>query len=311
MAVDESRPEPKKPWRNERTKPKRDFGPIGRLSKKERKFYNTVCNNLTSLLRSNAPRLGMHMRQDGYVSANEILDHLRSDRLHGRAGFVISKGKTKESPDGRNLTLSMEYLIRVSQTAGFRRRTRRFHVIEEGGEHLIRANYGHSATCGLDPRNIRTPIDDPSKARNVIYSGKRSDLKQLFGPGGGLSPNDGNLIRCATCAATSGPRDSGHPQQSGMNAVAITEEGAEIMVWVDVPKALADKVRIYINAFNEVLVEPSRDGLLPLEYVRKVVLLREPAAGLSAEDWSWTPDEEEAPGQSLARTMAQWRTESL
>lgn len=188
---------------------------------------------LTRVLRHMASELRLDMRSDGYVRVRDLL------RLSLQTfAQVPLKSHTVEEV--------REAVRRDSK--------QRFSLLEEDGELLIRANQGHTLTT-VTSESLLKPILSADEVSVCVHGTYRKNIDSILQSGlkrmarlhvhfsSGL-PSDGEVI-------------------SGMR------RSANILIYLDVSKALNDGMKLYISD-NKVILTEGFDGVVPVKYFEKI-----------------------------------------
>lgn len=127
--------------------------------------------------------------------------------------------------------------------------------------YLIRANQGHS--IALSSASLLTPLTlaagnvPPTVVHGTYYAFYPAILQA-----GGLKPMSRNHIHCST----------GLPEDTGSNVVSGMRNDAELLIYIDVARSLADgQTKWWISDNGVVLTEGDAEGLVRPEYWKRVV----------------------------------------
>ncbi|KAM0915036.1 hypothetical protein ACQ4PT_011078 [Festuca glaucescens] len=188
---------------------------------------------LTRVLRHMASELRLDMRSDGYVRVRDLL------RLNLQTfARVPLKSHTVDE----------------IREAVRRDNKQRFSLLEEDGELLIRANQGHTVTT-VTSESLLKPIVSADEVSVCVHGTYRKNLDSILQSGlkrmarlhvhfsSGL-PSDGEVI-------------------SGMR------RSANILIYLDVNKAMQDGMKLYISD-NKVILTEGFDGVIPVKYFEKI-----------------------------------------
>ncbi|XP_051197822.1 uncharacterized protein [Lolium perenne] len=188
---------------------------------------------LTRVLRHMASELRLDMRSDGYVRVRDLL--------------------------GLNLQTFARVPLKAHTVDEIREAVRRdnkqrFSLLEEDGELLIRANQGHTVTT-VTSESLLKPIVSADEVSVCVHGTYRKNLDSILQSGlkrmarlhvhfsSGL-PSDGEVI-------------------SGMR------RSANILIYLDVNKAMQDGMKLYISD-NKVILTEGFDGVVPVKYFEKI-----------------------------------------
>ncbi|KAM0850481.1 hypothetical protein ACQ4PT_053059 [Festuca glaucescens] len=188
---------------------------------------------LTRVLRHMASELRLDMRSDGYVRVRDLL------RLNLQ---TFAKVPLKS------------HTVDEIREAVRRDNKQRFSLLEEDGELLIRANQGHTVTT-VTSESLLKPIVSADEVSVCVHGTYRKNLDSILQSGlkrmarlhvhfsSGL-PSDGEVI-------------------SGMR------RSANILIYLDVKKAMQDGMKLYISD-NKVVLTEGFDGVVPVKYFEKI-----------------------------------------
>jgi len=130
----------------------------------------------------------------------------------------------------------------------------RFKMIREGGEWLLRANQGHSMP-GIDANQIFDPIQ-PGELSTCIHGTYRKFWSSILQ--NGLNKMNRLHIHFTPSEVVTSDARSGFRQN------------CDILIYLDVEKALADGIKLFRSA-NNVILSPGINGIIPAKYFLKVV----------------------------------------
>ncbi|KAG0698236.1 KptA family-domain-containing protein [Suillus ampliporus] len=190
--------------------------------------------SLSWLLRHGAKNAGLDMREDGYAKVSDVLSN---------AMF-------------RDLNFSqLQEIVRQDQK-------QRFHLLSEprtpdspSDIWWIRANQGHSLkTVTLDMQPIKSALDVPMAVHGTTLSAWEFIVTQ------GLSKMNRNHIHLA----------QGIP---GDNVMSGMRNSSQILIFVDVQKALDAGILFYLSA-NGVVLTDGDEGFLSPTYFQRVELAK-------------------------------------
>ncbi|KAL6861563.1 hypothetical protein ACP4OV_017263 [Aristida adscensionis] len=188
---------------------------------------------LTRVLRHMAAELGLEMRADGFVRVRDLL------RLNLQ---TFAKVPLKS------------HTVDEIREAVRRDNKQRFSLLEEDGELLIRANQGHTVAT-VTSESLLKPILSADEVSVCVHGTYRKNLDSILQSGlkrmarlhvhfsNGL-PSDGEVI-------------------SGMR------QNVNILIHLDVRKALQDGMKLYISD-NKVILTEGFDGVVPVKYFEKI-----------------------------------------
>ncbi|CAN6183183.1 unnamed protein product [Urochloa humidicola] len=188
---------------------------------------------MSRVLRHMAAGLGLKMRTDGYVRVSDLLK--------------LNLWTYAEVPLKSHTVDEIREAVR-------RDSKQRFSLLEEDGELLIRANQGHTVTT-VTSESLLKPILSADEVSVCVHGTFRKRLGSILQSGlnrmerlhvhfsSGL-PSDGEVI-------------------SGMR------KNVNILIHLDVRKALNDGMKLYISGNNVILTE-GFGGVVPVKYFEKI-----------------------------------------
>ncbi|CAN6211393.1 unnamed protein product [Urochloa humidicola] len=188
---------------------------------------------MSRVLRHMAAGLGLEMRTDGYVRVSDLL--------------TLNLCTYAEVPLKSHTVDEIREAVRRDSKL-------RFSLLEEDGELLIRANQGHTVTT-ITSDSLLKPILSADEVSVCVHGTFRKRLGSILQSGlnrmerlhvhfsNGL-PSDGEVI-------------------SGMR------KNVNILIHLDVRKALHDGMKLYISGNNVILTE-GFDGVVPVKYFEKI-----------------------------------------
>ncbi|KAL5863681.1 hypothetical protein ACOSQ3_001195 [Xanthoceras sorbifolium] len=188
---------------------------------------------LTRILRHMASELNLNMRSDGYVKVQDLL------KLNLKT-FA-------------NIPLRSHTVDEIREAVR-RDNKQRFSLVEDNEELLIRANQGHTITA-VETESLLKPILSAEEVTVCVHGTYKKYLESILESGlkrmkrlhvhfsRGL-PTDGEVI-------------------SGMR------RDVNILIFLDVRKALEDGMKLYISE-NKVILTEGFDGTVPVKYFEKI-----------------------------------------
>lgn len=187
---------------------------------------------MTKILRHEAEKLKLSMRGDGYVPVNELLK-LKVKTFTGLPLCSHNVADVKEAVKNDN--------------------KQRLSLLEENGQLLIRANQGHSIKV-VDSEKLLKPILSADEVPVCVHGTYRRNLESIQRTG--LK----RMRRVHIHFATGLPHDG---VISGMRS------NCEIMIFLDVHKALKDGMKLYLSE-NNVLLTEGLNGIVSPSYFAKI-----------------------------------------
>lgn len=138
----------------------------------------------------------------------------------------------------------------------------RFSIITREGKEYIRANQGHTIDVpDLELKRIKS-VEDIPKPEHMhearVVHGTYIKAWKLIRKGG-LSRMERNHIHFAI----------GTPGET--HVISGMRSSAQVLIYIDMAKALADGLEFFISANNVVLSPGNREGAIPPEYFRAVL----------------------------------------
>ncbi|TKW19488.1 hypothetical protein SEVIR_4G023200v4 [Setaria viridis] len=188
---------------------------------------------MSRVLRHMAVELGLDMRTDGYVRVSDLLSlNLRTYAEVPLKNHTVDEVREAVRRDNKQ----------------------RFSLLEEDGELLIRANQGHTVTT-VTSESLLTPILSADEVSVCVHGTYRTKLSSILQSG---------LKRMARLHVhfSSGLPSSGEVI-SGMRS------NINILIHLDVKKALNDGMKLYISE-NKVILTEGFDGVIPVKYFEKI-----------------------------------------
>ncbi|XP_071931384.1 uncharacterized protein [Coffea arabica] len=188
---------------------------------------------LTRVLRHMASELNLNMRNDGFVKVDDLLK--------------LSLKTFANDPLRSHTVDEVREAVR-------RDNKQRFSLVEENGELWIRANQGHTITT-VETESLLKPILSADEVPVCVHGTYKRNLESILEQGlkrmkrvhvhfsCGL-PTDGEVI-------------------SGMR------RGVNILIFLDVRKALEEGMKLYISD-NKVILTEGFEGVVPAKYFQKI-----------------------------------------
>ncbi|XP_062233673.1 uncharacterized protein LOC133930913 isoform X1 [Phragmites australis] len=188
---------------------------------------------LTRVLRHMAAELGLNMRTDGYVRVGDLL------RLNLQ---TFAKVPLKS------------HTVDEIREAVRRDNKQRFSLLEEDGELLIRANQGHTVTT-VTSESLLKPILSADEVSVCVHGTYRKNLDSILQSG----------LKCM--ARLHVHFSSGLPSDG--EVISGIRQNVNILIHLDVSKALQDGMKLYISD-NRVILTEGFDGVVPVKYFEKI-----------------------------------------
>ncbi|EMS49702.1 Putative tRNA 2'-phosphotransferase [Triticum urartu] len=187
----------------------------------------------TRVLRHMAPELRLNMRSDGYVRVRDLL------RLNLETFAKVPLNS---------------HTVDEIREAVRRDNKQRFGLLEEDGELLIRANQGHTVTT-VTSESLLKPILSADEVSVCVHGTYRKNVDSILKYG---------LKRMARLHVHF---SSGLPSDGGV--ISGMRSGANILIYLNVRKALQDGMKLYISD-NKVILTEGFDGVVPVKYFEKI-----------------------------------------
>nr|BAJ85177.1 predicted protein [Hordeum vulgare subsp. vulgare]BAJ88891.1 predicted protein [Hordeum vulgare subsp. vulgare] len=188
---------------------------------------------LTRVLRHMAPELRLDMRSDGYVRVRDLL------RLNLQTFAKVPLNS---------------HTVDEIREAVRRDNKQRFGLLEEDGELLIRANQGHTVTT-VTSESLLKPILSADEISVCVHGTYRKNVDSILKYG---------LKRMARLHVHF---SSGLPSDGGV--ISGMRTSANILIYLNVRKALQDGMKLYISE-NKVILTEGFDGVIPVKYFEKI-----------------------------------------
>ncbi|KAK9143367.1 hypothetical protein Syun_012767 [Stephania yunnanensis] len=188
---------------------------------------------LTRILRHMAVELSLDMRSDGYVRVQDLLKlDLRTFANIPLRSHTIDDVREAVRKDNKQ----------------------RFGLLEENGELLIRANQGHTLTT-VETESLLKPINSVEEVPVCVHGTYKKNLDSILQSG---------LKRMKRLHVHFG---SGLP--SDETIISGMRRDVNILIFLDVRKALEEGMKLYISD-NKVILTEGFDGVVPVEYFEKI-----------------------------------------
>ncbi|KAJ2917137.1 hypothetical protein MD484_g3283, partial [Candolleomyces efflorescens] len=218
-----------------------------------------VSKTITWLLRHGAANEGLGIREDGYVRVDELLSHpkLKGLGLNIEKVQAVVAADEKKRYDLRFEDASAEGSTSAAADSALDATTGATQASgqeEQQGLWWIKANQGHSMkTVKLELKSILSLDDIPSRIalHGTTEVAWRSIEKQ------GLSKMKRNHIHLAQGV-------------SKENAISGLRKSAQILIFIDIPKALDAGIQFFLSDNGVVLTEGDASGFLKSEFFSRV-----------------------------------------
>ncbi|CAE7204775.1 unnamed protein product [Symbiodinium sp. CCMP2592] len=179
------------------------------------------------------------VREDGYIPVTELLRH---PRLRQAGATLTDIQEAVHANDKQRFQLSW-------QGRG------------HGRELLIRATQGHSQQQVQDDL-LLTRITAPHEVPLAVHGTYFRHYSSIYHQGLRAGGDRGQRARKHVHFAMALPRDQ-HRATSGMR------KDVEILLYLDIPRALRDNMRLYVST-NSVVLSEGFSGCIPIDYIMKV-----------------------------------------
>ncbi|KAI3918277.1 hypothetical protein MKX01_041597 [Papaver californicum] len=188
---------------------------------------------LSRVLRHMAVELNLDMRSDGYVKVNDLL------KLNLKT-FA-------------NIPLKSHTIDDIREAV--RRDNKQRHgLLEENGELLIRANQGHSIKT-VESESLLKPILSAEEAPVCVHGTYKRNLESILKSG--LKRMERLHVHFSSGMPTDGEVVSG------------MRRDVNILIFLDVGKALKEGMKLYISE-NKVILTEGFNGIVPVKYIMKI-----------------------------------------
>ncbi|KAF9617810.1 hypothetical protein IFM89_038992 [Coptis chinensis] len=188
---------------------------------------------LTRILRHIASELNLNMRSDGYVRVSDVLK--------------LNMKTFADIPIRSHTVEDIREAVR-------RDNKQRFSLLEENDELLIRANQGHTLKT-IESESLLKPILLVEEAPVCVHGTYKKNLESILQSG--LKPMKRLHVHFS----------SGLP--SGGEIISGMRRDVNILIFLDVRKALGDGLKLYISD-NKVILTEGVDGVVPVKYFEKI-----------------------------------------
>lgn len=189
---------------------------------------------LTRILRHMAAELNLNMRSDGYVKVQDLLQlNLKT--------FA-------------NVQLSAHTVDEIKEAVR-RDNKQRFSLLEENGELLIRANQGHTVKT-VESDSLLKPILSAEEVPVCVHGTYKKNLQSILDSG--LKRMERLHVHFSSGLPTDGEVISG------------MRKNVNVLIFLDVRKALEDGMKIYISE-NQVILTEGFDGVVPVKYFDNIL----------------------------------------
>lgn len=206
----------------------------GRGGRKAMDSIEALGRCMAAILRHRASDYGLEMKNDGFVLVADLLKLSK----HTAAGVPLSSHSEED--------------VRKAVAADGKQR---FGLKEESGRLSIRANQGHSIKI-VESELLLSLITSPSQIPVCVHGTYERFLSSIWQEG--LKRMTRNHVHFAT----------GLPKEDGV--ISGMRATAQVLIYLNVEKAMADGMKLYISANNVVLTE-GFDGVVPTKYFKRVV----------------------------------------
>ncbi|KAF5731659.1 tRNA 2'-phosphotransferase 1-like isoform X1 [Tripterygium wilfordii] len=187
---------------------------------------------LTRILRHQASELNLNMRSDGFVKVQD----LRKINLKTFA----------------NIPLKLHTIEDIKEAVR-KDNKQRFSLLEENGELLIRANQGHTLTT-VESESLLKPILSAEEVPVCVHGTYKKNLDSI------LESGLGHMQRLHVHFSCGLPTDG--------EVISGMRRNVNILIFLDVRKALEDGMKLYISD-NKVVLTEGFDDVVPVKYFEK------------------------------------------
>jgi len=199
-----------------------------------------ISKALTQILRHRAQSLGVHIRNDGFCSLQQVMQvRLLTEQQ-----------------------CCLDDVYRVVQDSD----KQRFELLEERGVWLIRATQGHSMKVVDDDHLLqRLELNDPDLPESCVHGTYRRNWESITSNGLLAGGPQGNTFRNHVHFAPFEPGDG--------RVISGMRYDCDLAIWINLRNALQDGMPFYRSA-NQVILSPGFDGVIPTWYFTKAKDLR-------------------------------------
>ncbi|XP_030468468.1 uncharacterized protein LOC115687138 [Syzygium oleosum] len=189
---------------------------------------------LTRILRHMSAELNLNMRSDGYVKAQDLLQlNIKTFANVQLRAHTVDEIKEAVRRDNKQ----------------------RFSLLEENGELLIRANQGHTVKT-VESESLLEPILSAEEVSVCVHGTYKKSLQSILDSG--LKRMQRLHVHFSSGLPTNGEVISG------------MRKNVNVLIFLDVRKALEDGMKIYISD-NQVILTEGFDGVVPVKYFDKIL----------------------------------------
>ncbi|KAK9749259.1 hypothetical protein RND81_02G113300 [Saponaria officinalis] len=182
-----------------------------------------------------ANELKLDMRSDGYVKVEDLL---RLD-LKSRANIPLRSHSIDEIREA----------VRIDSK-------QRLGLLEENGQLFIRANQGHSVEV-VETESLLTPITSADDIPVCVHGTYKKFLDSI------LQSGLKRMSRLHVHFSSGLPSDN--------EVISGMRRDINLVIFLDVKKALEDGMKLYMSENNVILTE-GFDGVVPPKYFEKILL---------------------------------------
>jgi 2'-phosphotransferase len=218
-----------------------------------------ISKKLSWLLRHGAEEEGLQLGEGGYANLQEVLNNRKIRGL--KPTFEEVKQIVQEN-DKQRFTLKPVTENEDDETSGS--------LSDKPKDWLIRANQGHSLK--VESEGLLKPITEENKPETAVH-GTTHAAWPLIVPSGGLKPMGRNHVHFAS-GLPAGFKSIVETDTSSDTAAAPVISGmrksSTLLMFLDVDKALAAGLKLWVSDNGVILSEGNSDGLVPLELFKRV-----------------------------------------
>ncbi|CAM8997728.1 unnamed protein product [Rhodiola kirilowii] len=188
---------------------------------------------LTRILRHMAAELNLSIRSDGYVKVNDLLKlNLKTHANNPLRSHTFEDVREAVRRDNKQ----------------------RFSLMEEDGELFIRANQGHTIK-EVESESLLKPITSPEELPVCVHGTYSRNLESI------LQSGLKRMKRLHVHFSSGLPADGG--------VISGMRRDVNVLIFLDVRKALADGMKLYISD-NKVILTEGFEGVVPVKYFEKI-----------------------------------------
>nr|GMC80311.1 tRNA 2'-phosphotransferase 1-like [Ipomoea batatas] len=204
---------------------------------------------LTRILRHMTSELNLNMRSDGFVKVQDLLK--------------------LDLKTFANIPLRLHTVDDIKEAVR-KDNKQRFSLLEENGELWVRANQGHTVAT-VETESLLKPILSAEEVPVCVHGTYKKNLELILEQG--LKRMKRLHVHFSCGLPTDGEVISGVTIFSMVRAMFLILAGmrpdVNILIFLDVKKALQEGMKLYISD-NKVILTEGFDGVVPVKYFKKI-----------------------------------------